>query len=148
MKKGMAKTWLRELERRKKISKSKTGIKRPDMIGNKLNLLRKSFKAWNKGKKMPQVSGEKHWHWKGKTIDSHGYVLINKRNHPRATGNGSKYVKEHWLVMEKYLGRYLKPEEIVHHINGNRRDNRLRNLVLFKNQSEHMRHHHVSVGVS
>ena len=49
--------------------------------------------------------------------------------HPRA-GNGN-YVFEHILVMEQQLGRYLLPDEYVHHLNGVRDDNRPENLELW-----------------
>ena len=95
--------------------------------------------AWNKGKKFPQFSMEKSYAWKGgKTIHSTGYIFIYIPTHPYAH-NG--YVFEHRLVMEKHLGRYLKPEERVHHINKIKDDNRPENLKLFNNESEHQKFH-------
>ncbi len=68
--------------------------------------------------------------WKGgKCKNIQGYVLIHIHNHPSA--NGRDYVLEHRLVMEKILGRYLKPFEGVHHKNGIKDDNRPKNLILF-----------------
>lgn len=69
--------------------------------------------------------------WKGGRIKhkDHGYVLIKTPGHPRATSQN--YVREHTLVMEAILGRYLLPGENVHHINGVRDDNRPENLELW-----------------
>jgi hypothetical protein len=68
--------------------------------------------------------------WKGgRAISSSGYVLIQIPTHPAAQKNG--YVGEHRLVMESVLGRYLLPDETVHHINGVRTDNRPENLELW-----------------
>ena len=57
--------------------------------------------------------------------------MIRKPDHPRARSGGSKYVFEHILVMEEMLGRNLLPGENVHHLNGQRNDNRPENLELW-----------------
>ncbi|MEK6951891.1 MAG: HNH endonuclease [Nanoarchaeota archaeon] len=75
--------------------------------------------------------------WKGGKIKRNGYVRISQFNHPFANSIG--YVREHRLVMEKHLGRYLQPFEITHHINGIKTDNRLKNLMLFISNSAHKR---------
>ena len=55
-----------------------------------------------------------------------GYVRIYVPNHPRANTWG--YVYEHVILMEDYLHRSLTDNEVVHHKNGIRSDNRLENL--------------------
>lgn len=80
--------------------------------------------------------GFKAANWKGGRRKHKGYILIYAPQHPFAIQRF--YMKEHRLVMEEHLGRYLRPEEIVHHINHDKTDNRIENLQLFKNHSEHM----------
>jgi len=63
----------------------------------------------------------------------HGYKQIWVPEHPKAV-NG--YVPEHRLVMEKKIGRRVHRNEDVHHINGDKLDNRVENLKLMKH-SEH-----------
>ena len=82
---------------------------------------------------------KKSYNWKGgKRKHPAGYVLAYAPKHPHAFHNA---VLEHRLVMEKHLGRYLKPHERVHHINHNKTDNRIKNLMLFKNESDYQKHH-------
>ncbi len=89
-------------------------------------------------KKLRGRNGLKNHMWKGGRTKSRGYVYIFSPNHPNK--NNRDYVFEHRLVMEKYLGRYLTKEEVVHHINGIRDDNKIKNLQLMTN-SEHIKLH-------
>lgn len=47
----------------------------------------------------------------------------------------------HRWVMEKSLGRKLYQEEVVHHLDGNKQNNKIYNLKLFPNQEAHDKHH-------
>lgn len=72
-----------------------------------------------------------------------GYICIYFPDHPNSTKDG--YIMEHILVAECLLGRHLNREEVVHHKNGVRDDNRKENLevMTFKEHAAyHMKKRH------
>lgn len=48
---------------------------------------------------------------------------------------------EHLQIVEKFIGRKLNKAERVHHINLNKKDNRIENLMLFPNDKQHISFH-------
>lgn len=83
------------------------------------------------------LRGEQNYFWKsGQVVDEDGYILVYAPDHPYRTA--SNKVRQHRLVMEKKLGRYLKPTEVVDHINGVTNDNRPENLRVFSSNAEHL----------
>ena len=58
-----------------------------------------------------------------------------------------KQIGEHILVAERMIGRRLLKDEVVHHINGDKLDNREVNLQVMK-RSEHRHLHHILSGES
>lgn len=62
------------------------------------------------------------------------------------SGEGKTYTKrygrhQHRIVAEQILGRSLLPGEVVHHIDGNKRNNDPRNIRIFDSQSAHVKFH-------
>lgn len=89
--------------------------------------------------------GDKSPGWKGGRYSTKRdkYIYVYKPDHPNAkrSGNGGGgYVLEHRLVMEKKLGRYLLKGEDVHHKNGNKKDNRIENLMLMTHNKHYEEH--------
>lgn len=81
-------------------------------------------------------SGPSSPHWKGgRFVHQTGYVYLKMPDHPCADARG--YVLEHRLVMERHIGRPLSAEEVVHHIDRNRRNNQIQNLMLLPSKEEH-----------
>jgi predicted nucleic acid-binding Zn ribbon protein len=94
-------------------------------------------------KQRPCETGSSHFNWKGgKSAHSDGYLYMRTDNHPFASHG--KYALEHRLIMEAWMRetapthkflididgvKYLRPEIEIHHINENKRDNRVKNLL-------------------
>jgi len=96
-----------------------------------------SFKTRKKLSKIMKGKNEINAsNWRGGiVIDNFGYIFIYQPNHPFK--NNKNYVREHRLVVEKQIGRFLKPEETVHHINELKSDNKIENLILFSKKGYH-----------
>lgn len=93
--------------------------------------------------------GERNGGWRGgRFITSHGYIAVRvPPDHPHAWGASDRcrYAYEHILVAEQKLGRALREDEVVHHENENKTDNRPENLTV-TTSSEHMREHSLRRG--
>lgn len=80
------------------------------------------------------VIGKKNPRWKGGFYFKDGYKFIYCPEHQNCNAIG--YVREHRLIMEKFIGRTLLKTEVVHHIDKNKSNNKIDNLRLM-NKSEH-----------
>jgi len=90
----------------------------------------------NKGKRNPPKFRDQNPHWKGGKVkggENGNYNLVLVGYNGR-----SIYKCEHILIAERILGKTLPRAAIVHHVNGNPRDNRNCNLVICEDQKYHM----------
>ena len=75
-----------------------------------------------------------------KKLTKSGYVKIYKPKH-KYSPTKKGWILEHRYIVEKFLKRQLKSGEVVHHINEDKQDNKIENLMLFKNNKEHTKFH-------
>lgn len=122
---GRKKEFHISLEHRKKLSEANKGrIPWNTGIHKKVNNALQEWKDKNGGS-----FGNKHPNWQGgRYKNKYGYILVYNPEHPNCNNGG--YVREHRLVMEKKIGRYLEKLEIIHHKNGIKDDNRIENLMI------------------
>ena len=109
----------------------------------KFNIVRRSISEANRGKIFSKERRKKmsvpHKRPKGgKHKHGTGYMMTLNYDHPR-TDKNNHYVFDHILVAEEMLGRYLKPDEVVHHIDFNKLNNDPENLFIFKDASNHQK---------
>jgi len=126
------------VESKLKISKARKGIKFTDRHIENLSKshIGKQLSETTKQKQSEALKGSKSYLWRGGVTEANGYVLLLRER---------GYVLEHRIVMEEFLGRELTKYEVVHHINFDKKDNRIENLMLFATQSEHMKFHNNKV---
>ncbi len=140
-KRGMSdsefKNYLKDLYLNKKYSINKIS----DILGITSVATRRYLKNYNiplytqKESAKLFCSGINNPRWNGGVHKkNNGYIEIYCPSHPYADKRG--YVYEHRLVMEKHIGRYLLPEEIIHHKDLNKTNNNISNLQIVS-ASEH-----------
>lgn len=84
---------------------------------------------------------EKNPNWKGgRYKDKRGYIFLNIPNHPKAKYS-NPYIAEHRLIMELFLRRFLKNKEEIHHIDFDKENNNINNLMLFPDRKSHITFH-------
>lgn len=89
----------------------------------------------------PQMGENSHNYIDGPRLSSAGYVMIYQADGPK----NHRRRFEHVLVAEAALGRKLKRDEVVHHINLNKADNRNCNLLICSNAYHRWLHHQMEV---
>jgi len=124
-------------ETKEKQRQAKMGQTLSDEARRKISEKRKGTKWTPEARAIRSVKymGSGNSNWKGGIRKGNGYIQRYCPDHPCCNSIG--YVYEHRLVMEKHLGRYLSKVEEVHHIDKNKENNLISNLICFSSKSAH-----------
>ena len=96
-------------------------------------------KVMNTPQMKEKISGENNCNWQGGRIEREGYIWVKIPKHPLANKNG--YYQEHRLIVEEKIGRLLESTEVVHHLDENKTNNDIDNLMIFKSHGKHASFH-------
>lgn len=111
---------------------------------NKINgVLKRGKKSSKKGRQYKNLQRENSANWNGgKYINKAGYVMVLVKSGSINRKSGwENYRPEHIVIMEDFIGRKLRNNECVHHIDGNRQNNNIDNLVLIDSNQHHRKTH-------
>lgn len=109
------------------------------IVCDKSKIAQKAYK-----KKYPDGRfGKNAANWQG-GIRKYNYIFVYEPTSFSCLARKSRYIQEHILIAEKTLGRLLKKDEIVHHIDGNKHNNDLKNLEVLK-KADHVKRHFEAV---
>lgn len=129
------------------IAQGMTSIQIAETVGVFPETVRKFARRRNLAIVRNDADPSRHPSWRGgMTSDKHGYVLerveidgpFGYLVRQRRRGDPRGYALQHRIRMHQKLGRPLLPTEVVHHIDGNPRNNDPSNLELFATNGEHL----------
>jgi len=101
---------------------------------------RKKFRKYTDGVSRKHCSMKCYNKVRGKNLPKYQISIKEGKNYRVKKINGKQIYLHRW-IMEQHLGRPLTRKEVVHHINGDRHDNRVENLMVMS-QSEHIKLEH------
>ena len=81
---------------------------------------------------------EEHPRWNGGKVERFGYILLRKPEYKNSPASG--YIREHRFVIENKIGKPLKSTEVIHHIDGNKKNNNPSNLKIMSRRTHALIH--------